>query len=92
MIPGRDDPLEKGIHTLPIPVFWTREYHGLYRDFHFQFHRCFDTSSKVETDSPPLEFGFQDSLVINRVWWKWCYVTCEASSVQFSHSVMSDSL
>ena len=63
---------------LPTPVFWPREFHGLYSDF--QFHRCFDTSSKVEPGSPP--FGFQDSLVINRVWWKRCYVTCEASSVQ----------
>ena len=27
---GWEDPLEKGEERLPIPVFWPREFHGLY--------------------------------------------------------------
>ena len=46
---GWKDPLEKG--TLPTPVFWSEEFHGLYSPW---CHKESDTTERLSLTTPPM--------------------------------------
>ena len=82
-----EDPLEKG--KLPTPVFWPGEFHGLYRLWGHKVDHDRATSTFTDSDSDSIQM--QQNTHFSQVNMEYSPRSI-ISSVQFSCSVMSDSL